>query len=228
MLVPRGSNIIPLPWLRRRPPANGAEKPLVYPSELRSYVYCPRLLFFEQHMGRRRRLLERLNLFLKKVYHVLLQIPAMLRGFRVEETIELDMGSYVLRGRPDEYKIEGGKLRIIEIKTTKAPAEGAWLSDYLQAAAYAMILMHKEAVKEAYVEVKYMNREVRIQVKEEHLKLVRTAAEEVLAVKEGIVPFANRSERKCTICPYREVCLVLGDEMGEMGEWVSKNRFISY
>ncbi|MCX8165434.1 MAG: CRISPR-associated protein Cas4 [Acidilobaceae archaeon] len=201
-------------------------KPRVYPSELRSYHYCPRLLFFELHFGRRRGLLERLNLFLRSLYHLVLQALARARGFRTEEPIELDMGSYVLKGRPDEYLVEDGKVLVVEIKTTRAPREGAWLGDYLQGAAYAMILMHKAGAKEAWVEVRYLDRSVRVQVREEHLQLVKFAAEEVLAVKEGIVPFANRSERRCARCPFREECLDLGDEPGEMGEWVTRDRSI--
>ncbi|MEN2999433.1 MAG: CRISPR-associated protein Cas4 [Acidilobaceae archaeon] len=201
-------------------------KPRVYPSELRSYHYCPRLLFFELHMGRRRGLLEKLNLLLRTFYHMLLEALARSRGFKTEEPMELDMGSYVLRGRPDEYLVREGEVLVVEIKTTRAPKEGAWLGDYLQGAAYAMMLMQREGVGEAWVEVRYLDRSARVKVKGEHLQLVKFAAEEVLAVREGVVPFANRSERRCARCPFKEECLELGDLPEEMGEWVTRDRSI--
>ncbi|MCX8195682.1 MAG: CRISPR-associated protein Cas4 [Acidilobaceae archaeon] len=203
-------------------------KPKVYPSELRLYHYCPRLLFFETHMGRGRvGLLKRLDLFIRSLIHAAAGLWARLKGMRVEEPMEADMGAYVLKGRPDQYSIRDGEALVVELKTSRKPREGAWLGDYLQALSYVLILKEKGAAKRARVGIKYLDGSASFEVKEEHLELARKAAFEVMLTKEGVIPFANRSDRRCSRCAYREECEALGDLWGEMGEWVKERRVIA-
>ncbi len=202
------------------------------PSSLRTYVYCPRLYFFESHVRRERGLLERLRLALGRLYHVLAGIVDMARGRVVEEPLEARLGDYVFVGRPDAWRVEEGRLVVTERKSGRGPRRGVWLSDAAQAAAYAFMLLRSRVrgANEATLEVGYAFGGVRrLRLTEDLVDIVLRAAGEMRMVREGVVPYAYRVEAKCSICPYRVPCEELDrslappeeGEIYEPGSWLA-------
>lgn len=192
----------------------------ITPSEIRTYVYCPRLYFFEQHARKEPSLWRRARLLLGSAAHYLAAIVARLTGRSAEEEIEVELGQHALRGRIDQLEISGGTARITELKTGRAPSGGAWMSDYMQALAYALMLSRAKGLERVEIEIRYRNGGARLEPRSEHVALLLRAIEEASLVKHhGIVPFANRSGR-CASCAYRQECEELGDD--ELGSWVAQ------
>lgn len=190
------------------------------PSELRTYFYCPRLYFFEQHVKRRRGLAAELRLLLGSLAHLASSIIARLFGRRAEEEVEAELGQYLLRGRIDQLELSGRSAKITELKTSSAPSQGAWTSDYMQALAYALMLSMTRGVEDVKIEIRYRNGRAELEPRSEHVAHLLRAVEEAALVKYyGILPFANRS-RKCASCRYREECEELGDD--ELGSWIAE------
>ncbi len=200
------------------------EKIVVRPSEIHEFVYCPRLFFFDTHLGRERTLRERLRLLLGRLYHALLGLPDRLRGRIVEETLEVDLGRVIIRGRPDAYSIEDGLARVVERKSSRPPRRGVWSSDSAQALTYAFMLARLHGV-EAEASVEYPTRRARARLDEEKVYYILRLIDDIVLVKAyGIVPKALRSPGKCARCPFREVCEALDEDLDvdvyEPGEWL--------
>ena len=203
----------------------------VYPSEIHQYTYCPRLYFFTLNLGRERDLRERLRLLLGTLFHIVKSIPDRLSGMRVEEVNEATLGGVRLRGRPDSYSIEEGRLRVVERKSGKSPRRGAWISDVLQATAYTLILS-RGSVRDAVLEIHYRDGVRIVRVNEDLVgSLVDVIDEIVLVKKHGIVPAALRSERKCSRCAFRDICYSIDyyeidGELYEPGAWLGSKRIV--
>ncbi len=210
-------------------------KYIVFPSEVHTFVYCPRYYFFERYMPRRLRLRERFRLVLGKIFHILKGVKDRLSGYSVESTIYTVVGNVKIFGRPDSFKVKEDQLEVIERKSGKGPRDGAWLSDLLQASTYAFILSNaNDKIRSATVVVEYRNRRARFEFNSDLADLVLKALEDLILVKYyGILPAANRG-RRCEICPYREICRVLDvdlddkkfEELFEPGSWVKQMNII--
>lgn len=208
-------------------------KYIVRPSDLHTLGYCPRLLFFESHLARKRGLAERLRLVLGRLYHALLSLPLRLRGFHVEEPMEAALGRVLLRGRSDALIVEGGRAHIVERKSGKAPRRRAWDSDILQAAAYGVIALRKGIASEALFTIAYRTGSYTYELDPPTAAAILRAVDDVVAIRYwGVVGHARRSPRKCARCPYREACEALdrelapppGGEIYEPGAWLEEER----
>ncbi len=201
---------------------------VVTPSELRTFIYCPRLYFFERHLGRERGLRERLRLLLGRLFHALKGSLDRLRGYRVEEPFEAELGGVVLRGRPDSYRLDGDVLVVVERKSGRAPRRGVWESDLVQAAAYALGLRAsgRASWSNARLVLEYRDARREVELGSEVVALLLRAIDDLILVKEyGIVPAARRSRGRCSRCPFRLLCeeldraLPLPEPGEEPGSW---------
>ncbi|MEM0340410.1 MAG: CRISPR-associated protein Cas4 [Acidilobaceae archaeon] len=208
---------------------NGVERSLVVvrPSELRLYAYCPRLLFLREHLGLRKSLWLELRAFVGRVYHFFLNLIAFLKGFRVESSFEERLGNVVLKGRPDHYKIEKGVAEVVEVKSSKGPKDGVWLSDLLQVAAYGLVLARRGAQRVELV-VKYVNGNRKTELSSELALMVLKSLDDTTLIKSyGLVPVALRGEKKCKKCLYRRECYDIDENLkienelaDEVGSWL--------
>ncbi len=199
-------------------------KIVVRPSEIHEFVYCPRLFFFDYYLGRERRLGERLRLLLGRLYHALLGLPDRIRGRLVEDTLEVDLGKVVIRGRPDAYSLGDDRALVVERKSSKPPRRGVWSSDSAQALTYAFMLARLHGV-EVEASVEYPTRKARTRLDEEKINLIMKIIDDIVLVKAyGIVPKALRSPGKCGRCPFRDICEALDRgldvEVYEPGDWL--------
>ncbi|MEM2629305.1 MAG: CRISPR-associated protein Cas4 [Acidilobaceae archaeon] len=202
------------------------KKPVITPSEVRTYTYCPRLYFFEVHVKLGKPLKSKIRMLLGRILHYFREIIARLRGFTVEELIEVDIGPYIMRGKPDYYRVEDGEVFIVEVKSSRGPHTGAWFSDYMQGVAYGFILSRvRRNIREVNVEIKYMRSTARIKVNSEHIALLARILDEINIIKvHGILPYPNRSQAKCNRCIYRDICFKLDEylevNIEEPGSWI--------
>lgn len=203
----------------------------VYPSEIHEYTYCPRLYFFNTHIGKDHTLRERLRLALGRLFHLAKSIPDRLQGMKVEETREAWLGNVRLRGRPDSYTVEGDTLRVVERKSGRSPRSGAWISDVLQATAYTVILSGG-TIRDAVIEVHYRDGKRVVRVNEDLIGFLTDTIDEIVLVKlHGIVPAPLRSDRKCTRCAFRDICYSLDEDLPqanlyEPGAWLGARRTV--
>ncbi len=203
----------------------------IYPSEIRTFAYCPRLFFFESWLGKKARASDRLRALVGRLFHALWSLVDKIRGFKSESLIETVLGGVRLRGRPDSYLQAGEEVVVVERKSGRGPVRGAWLSDVLQASAYALILSKTSGSRKARVIVRYRRGSGEFSMSEELVgKLVKAIDDMVYVKKHGVVPAALRSEPKCGRCPYRMPCeeldrdLSVGSDLYEPGSWLSRER----
>jgi CRISPR-associated exonuclease Cas4 len=222
----------------RETPGGGTEESgeieyIVWPSELHRLGYCPRLLFFEAHLPRRRSFLERLRLLAGKIYHAILSIPLRLRGFKVEEPLEARFGNVLLRGRSDALLIADRVAYVIERKSGRAPRRGAWPSDLMQAAAYGLIAIKRDMAENAILDIRYRDGGYSYLLDRITAAAVLQAIDDVVKIKYwGIVGYPRRSRGRCSKCPYRDVCRELDEqlkppdngEIYEPGSWIEEER----
>ncbi len=207
-----------------RAPGEGRVK--ITPSEVHTYVYCPRLYFFELYLGRERGMLEKLRLLLGRIYHALHGFTDRLAGRRVEEPIEVELGSVIVRGRPDAFTVSREGIVVVERKSSRPPRRGAWASDGAQAMLYAFMLsvIYGASSAEARVEYPGVSRSAKLDT--ERVTLLTRILDEIMLVKKyGIVPAALRSPRKCSRCPFNELCTGMdagtsGLDLYEPGAWL--------
>ena len=201
------------------------DKVVIRPSEIHEFVYCPRLFFFDYFLGRKRGLKERLRLLLGRLYHAFLSIPDRLKGRLVEETLEVDLGKVLIRGRPDAYSLEDGRALVVERKSSRPPRRGVWSSDSAQALTYAFMLARLHGV-DVEARVEYPTKTAGTRLDEEKINWIIRIIDDIVLVKAyGIVPKALKSPRKCNKCPFREICKALDDgldvDVYEPGEWLA-------
>jgi CRISPR-associated exonuclease Cas4 len=205
----------------------------VRPSDLHTLGYCPRLLFFETHMPRRRGIGERVRLALGRLYHALLSLPLRLRGFRVEEPLEAELGAVLLRGRSDAIALRDGTAVVVERKSGRTPRRRAWDSDILQAAAYGVIALRRGLASRALFTIAYRAGSYTYSLDHATAAAVMRAVDDVVAIRYwGIVGYPRRSSGKCSRCPYRVFCEELDKklappedgELYEPGSWLEEER----
>ncbi len=202
---------------------------VVYPSELHEYAYCPRYYFFHTHIGRKPTLREKIRMFIGKLFHFVKGVPDLLRGRRVEETIEVSIGSgVVLRGRPDSYEVRTDReVLVIERKSGRGPKKGVWVSDSSQASAYAFMLARLLGVSNASIRIEYATKSRSSKLDEEKITRLLKLIDEIILVREhGIVPYPKRGPRKCARCPFKDICDELDreeiEELYEPGYWLKE------
>lgn len=218
---------------------NESEKEyIVLPSELHSFVYCPRYYFFERFMPHKRTLAERLRLFLGRLFHIFHGLFDKFRGYNVENPIVVSIGKVKIVGRPDSYMIKNDYLEVIERKSGKAPRRGAWLSDVVQASTYAFALsFNSERDLSTKIKIQYRNKTVTYDFNSDLVNIVLKVIEDLILVKYyGILPAANKGKR-CEKCPFREFCTLLEEDPSlnelrenllEPGGWIAHMKVASY
>ena len=171
------------------------------PSELKSFAFCPRKFFFDYHLEKRVTLEQRIKMLVGKLWHII--IEAFTKGEK-EKDARGRFGKAIVVGRADVVTEEA----VIEIKKNKGPREGAWFSDVMQAALYAVVEEKEKVV------IKYINKEVEIPLEEGLVNRLASVIDLMNLVKQGYLPPPFRS-RWCKKCPWRELCEMLGDEGDE-------------
>jgi len=206
----------------------GRRRVIVTPSEVHEFAYCPRLYFFSVHVGRERSLRERLRLLVGRIYHLVFSLRDRAAGRSVEESIEVELGGgVVVRGRPDAYSVEDDRLLVVERKSSRPPRRGAWLSDAAQASVYALMLSVLYGAREARIRVEYPGASRETVLDSDRVALVSRLIDDLVLVKvHGVVPWAARSARKCSRCPFRRECELLDSErvegeLYEPGSWLA-------
>jgi len=201
-------------------------KPSVKATEIRLYTYCPRLYFFEVHLGARRPLKAYIRMLLGRLAHIFQSLVARLRGYRVEELLEADLGKVVVRGRPDYYKAGSEPCVVFELKTGRGPPNGAWLSDIMQTATYSLILARR-GCRTVIGVIRYRGSTYSFKLTSSHVSTLFRVIDDVILVKDhGVLPYPLRSYRKCIKCPYKLECFLLDKglevEVEEPGLWLKK------
>jgi len=110
-------------------------------------------------------------------------------------------------GRPPKILIYEEKMLPYIIRTSKAPQNGIWESDRIQAAAYCMILEKEYGQNQIskYAVMDYVGDYRIFQVSELDKKKVFRAIRKIKDIKKGKMP-AERNVFLCKSCRYREKC----------------------
>jgi len=177
----------------------------VRPSDLRTMAFCPRLLFFEMHLEKEISLRQRLRMLLGKMWHAIMELLLVQER---EVVIEGEIDGFEISGRADGLKDEA----VIELKSGRAPSDGVWYGDFLQALSYA-VLLHKNKII-----VKYRDKEVSMDINEAHKDELVEALRKLSLIADGYLPPPKRN-KWCSKCPYKELCEELGDEWDD---WFGK------
>ncbi len=178
-------------------------------------------------MPRRLSLSERLRLLIGKAFHLaFLFRDLLLRYLREERLVVHITDNIVINGRADAVKVNSdGTAIVIERKSSKAPKRGAWVGDVMQASAYALAISKSVGVQDVTIEIRYPSASRRFKFNSELSSILMRALDDYILVKEhGIVPAAKRGKR-CSSCPYRDVCFKMDDLdntylLEEPGSWL--------
>ncbi len=212
----------------------GKNEYIVLPSELHSFIYCPRYYFFERYMPHKLSLKEKIRLVLGRIFHMFYGLLDKFRGYSVESPIVVSVGNVKIVGRPDSYRIDRNYLEVIERKSGRGPRRGAWLSDVVQASTYAFALSY--SIQEnitAKVIIRYRNRAVSYAFDSDLANTVLKAIEDLILVKYyGILPASNPGKR-CEKCPFKKLCDLLEkdpilkdfrENLLEPGDWIAHEK----
>jgi CRISPR/Cas system-associated exonuclease Cas4 (RecB family) len=182
----------------------------IRPSELRKFAYCPLLIFYSEYMRLRPTIKLRLRSLIGNIFHFFHHLIRF-RWLR-ERIIRLEIPELkaFMVGKPDTYKFVGNVIVIEEFKSRKSPKfqshrtyKGAWLSDALQAMAYAYILK-RIYDKDTLIKIRYIDKSIDIPYDEE---LLFSYIYRLKLVKEGMFPEPEWITRnKCRYCQYRDFC----------------------
>ena len=175
---------------------------VVRPSEIRTFAFCPRLYFFEKHVAKAEELMSikeliesKIRMTLGKAFHFIVEL---VEEGEKEKGFEATFAWYKVRGRPDIVQND----KVVEVKSSDGPKDGAWYGDYLQASLYAAVFDKEKVV------IKYRNGERELEPDEEELLSVLQLME---LVEQGYLPPPKRN-KWCSSCPFRELCEALGEE----------------
>ncbi|WP_460123752.1 CRISPR-associated protein Cas4 [Stetteria hydrogenophila] len=194
---------------------------------MHSFAYCPRRYFFELYLPQPLGLRKRFRLFLGRLFHVVKGLLGRTKGYLVEKRVEAVVGGVRILGRSDAVRLNGDTVEVVERKSGRAPRGGAWVSDVLQAALYALSFLRNGSAREARVAIEYRNGAYFYKLDSDLAALAFQVIDDIVLVKyHGVVPHPRRSPRRCASCPYREVCeeldraLEAPGEVYEPGSWL--------
>jgi CRISPR-associated exonuclease Cas4 len=193
----------------------------ITPTEIKTFFYCPRLLFFELYLGRKITLRRRIRAALGSLYHTIKHLLNTIRGIEAEKNVTLELGKYTIKGRIDALEEDDDKILIHEYKSGSGPRAGAWLSDYMQALTYAFIsLRNTSNSKTVIFKLHYRSKTLEFNVDSEPVNLLLKAMSDIYIIKKyGVLPDPNPSPRKCSICPYKDICHSLQPDEA-LSSWV--------
>ncbi len=197
------------------------DKVYITPTEVKTFFYCPRLLFFQLYLGKKMTLKHKIRAKLGSFYHTIKHIMNTLRGIEAEKDVTLELGRYVLKGRIDALEEGADKILIHEYKSGSGPRRGAWLSDYMQALTYAFIsIKNSSRGKDVIFKLHYRSKTLDFNVDSESVNLLLDAMSDIYIIKKyGVLPDPNPSPAKCSKCPYRDICQSLQPDEA-LSSWV--------
>ncbi|MBD3313434.1 CRISPR-associated protein Cas4 [Candidatus Woesearchaeota archaeon] len=128
--------------------------------------------------------------------------PKMLSEFRIEST---KLG---IRGIIDQIEMYDNYMIPIELKTGKAPEEGAWPSHRIQLAAYMLMLSEKKReIKKGRIIYLDHDKEIEITINpflEEEIKdLIKRTS---MMLNSDTPPGFERNQKKCDACGLKDIC----------------------
>lgn len=126
---------------------------------------------------------------------------------KIKSTTEVTLESEALglRGIADRIDEENGKLVVYELKTGKAPSEGAWPNHRIQLAAYMMMLKEKGNNVEGSIDYSGDIRKIALNpFIEDEIKTLTKTVSEIIKTKK--VPNCQKSENKCKSCGLKKYC----------------------
>ncbi len=190
-------------------------------TDIRTFFYCPRLYFFQEHLKEKPvSPRQRVRLLLGRLYHVYKRLKGRLKGWKTEEQGYIELGSISIHGRADAVERGGETLLVHEYKSGKAPRRGVWLSDLMQAVAYAFIFSRKTATRELLVQIHYRDKSIRSSVDTDTIAIFMRALEDMYIIKKhGVLPDPNPSPGKCSRCPFSGICKMMEVD-GALSGWV--------
>jgi len=184
---------------------------VVRPSDLNSFVYCPRRSYIDYYLGMHRTLIQRFKMLLGKFIHILYRL--FRSGFIREELFKVDVYGLdvILVGRPDAYKIHDGYMVLEELKTGRSPKRylhgvRVWLSDLIQVLAYAYMLSRMYNPGKIIVRVVYRDHNDTFQYNIAYENLLFCYLERYKRLVNGWVPPPLNHPGKCSKCRYKEIC----------------------
>jgi CRISPR-associated exonuclease Cas4 len=114
---------------------------------------------------------------------------------------------YQLAGKPDYLVREGRTIIPVEVKSSRAPADGSRASHVLQLAAYCLLVEETEGVRPAYGIVKYADRAFRV---DNTPTLRRSLIETLDAMQRDLARGKSRRSHtdpaRCRRCGVRAEC----------------------
>ncbi len=128
---------------------------------------------------------------------------------KIQSEIKIRSATLNLTGIIDQLEIYEDSFTPIELKTGKAPKEGAWPGHKIQIAAYAMLLeeKHNTKIKEGFIHYLDINERrhipINIFLKEEIIQLIEKV--KTLLQSKTIPDFCN-NKNKCNVCGLRTSC----------------------
>ena len=112
-----------------------------------------------------------------------------------------------LTGKPDYLvRVEGGYVPV-EVKSGRAPAQGAYVAHIYQLAAYCALVAEAYAARPAYGLIKYADKTVAVDYTAGLERELKTILEDLRADSEADeVARSHASAARCRACGFREVC----------------------
>ncbi len=162
------------------------------------------------------------------MFHLLFRVSDAAKGLRSEEPLLATIGSVELRGRADAIKVTEKAVHIIERKSSRPPSRGAWISDVVQAASYAIQYAYTSGSPrdiDITIEVRYPSARRLFRLTDDIKTMTLRSIDEVSLLKRaGVVPYAKRG-RRCARCPYKGICEALDSGLesqyqDELGLWL--------
>jgi len=192
---------------------------IVRPSDLKRFIYCPRLPIWDILSPHRPPFVRRLKMFKGNVYHVFKELFS--RGIK-EELMETVIDGTKLIGKPDLYRVFDDKVLVKEVKSYKPPKEEydfkgvmlrAYPSDLIQLLCYGRLLLDKFNLPVIMV-LSYRGFDLPLKYDGVFDELLRSAIDDyVFTIQNLIVKDVQFDEvwitRKCSNCQYLQLCIEL-------------------
>ena len=185
---------------------------VVKPSDLKRFVYCPRLPLWDLLSPSKPPILQRLKMFKGKLYHFFKGLP--MKGIK-EELMEAELHGVRLLGKPDCYGVYEDKVILIELKSYRAPKlpyyfKGIELlcypSDLAQLLCYAYILRWRYD-KDVIMVLNYRDRAIPLKYDGAFESLLESLVDEYAFTVENLILHDTSFNLRCTKCQYFNLCL---------------------